>query len=84
MLNVSLKHRFFLSFNVQFDVVFYFQNEERAGLFVRDFVVSQLAGKNLMEIWDVKNPMGLLSSVLSMQGRGPPEPRYLQKTSIYS
>ncbi|CAG2244865.1 MRPL44 [Mytilus edulis] len=57
------------------------QNEERAGLFVRDFVVSQLAGKNLMEIWDVTNPMGLLSSVLSMQGRGPPEPRLLWQSA---
>ncbi|XP_052075709.1 39S ribosomal protein L44, mitochondrial-like isoform X1 [Mytilus californianus] len=57
------------------------QNEERAGLFVRDFVASQLAGKNLMEIWDVKNPMGLLSSALSMQGRGPPEPRLLWQSA---
>jgi large subunit ribosomal protein L44 len=37
----------------------------------------QLIGKNLFEIWNIVNPMGLLSSLLSTQGRAPPEPRWV-------
>ncbi|XP_070196199.1 large ribosomal subunit protein mL44-like [Littorina saxatilis] len=48
---------------------------KRAESLVRDLVLAQLVGKELMELWSVTNPMGLLMAVLDSQGRGPPEPR---------
>lgn len=40
----------------------------RAHLFVNDFVLTQLIGKDLNEIWCVENPMGLLVEELKKQG----------------
>ncbi|XP_022518928.1 39S ribosomal protein L44, mitochondrial [Astyanax mexicanus] len=53
---------------------------ERAGIFVRDFLVTQLIGKDLFEIWRVVNPMGLLVEELTCRGVPPPEPRLIQAT----
>ncbi|KAK6296818.1 39S ribosomal protein L44, mitochondrial-like [Coregonus clupeaformis] len=48
---------------------------ERAGLFLRDFLVTQLVGKDLFEMWSVVNPMGLLVEELSKRNVALPEPR---------
>lgn len=40
----------------------------RAHLFVNDFVLTQLIGKDINEIWTVENPMGLLVEELKKQG----------------
>ncbi|CAB1348773.1 unnamed protein product [Coregonus sp. 'balchen'] len=48
---------------------------ERAGLFIRDFLVTQLVGKDLFEMWSVVNPMGLLVEELSKRNVALPEPR---------
>ncbi|XP_072546788.1 large ribosomal subunit protein mL44 [Salminus brasiliensis] len=50
---------------------------ERAGTFVRDFLVTQLIGKDLFHIWKVVNPMGLLVEELTCRGICPPEPRLI-------
>ncbi|KAJ8397284.1 hypothetical protein AAFF_G00441180 [Aldrovandia affinis] len=48
---------------------------ERAGFFLRDFLVTQLLGKDLFEVWPVVNPMGLLVEELSQRKQPLPEPR---------
>ncbi|KAJ8256891.1 hypothetical protein COCON_G00190430 [Conger conger] len=48
---------------------------ERTGFFLRDFLVPQLIGKDLFEMWTVLNPMGLLVEELSRRGQPLPEPR---------
>ncbi|ESO98157.1 hypothetical protein LOTGIDRAFT_239065 [Lottia gigantea] len=53
------------------------KGKERAHLFVRDFILPQLIGKDINEMWNVVNPMGLLTAVLHFQKRGLPEPRLL-------
>ncbi|XP_062872683.1 39S ribosomal protein L44, mitochondrial isoform X2 [Trichomycterus rosablanca] len=51
---------------------------ERAGLFIRDFLVTQLIGKDLFDMWKVVNPMGLLVEELSHRGVSLPEPRLIK------
>uniref|UniRef100_A0A674C5W9 Large ribosomal subunit protein mL44 n=2 Tax=Salmo trutta TaxID=8032 RepID=A0A674C5W9_SALTR len=48
---------------------------ERAGLFLLYFLVTQLVGKDLFEMWSVVNPMGLLVEELSKRNVALPEPR---------
>ncbi|CAL1542288.1 unnamed protein product [Lymnaea stagnalis] len=57
------------------------KGQERAECFVRDFVLPQLISKDINELWELINPMGLLSAVLALIGKGPPEPRLLWKSA---
>jgi len=41
-------------------------------------VLTYLIGKDINEIWEVKNPMGLLAKVLEADGRQAPESRFDQ------
>jgi len=49
----------------------------RAETLILDLVAVQLIGKDLNEIWDVGNPLRVLSIILKNEGMGPPEPRLL-------
>ncbi|XP_008292758.1 large ribosomal subunit protein mL44 [Stegastes partitus] len=51
---------------------------ERTGLFLRDFLVTQLIGKDLFDMWTVVNPMGLLVEELSKKNTALPEPRLIR------
>ncbi|XP_076831976.1 large ribosomal subunit protein mL44 [Brachyhypopomus gauderio] len=51
---------------------------ERTGLFLRDFLLTQLIGKDLFDMWKVVNPMGLLVEELTRRGMALPEPRLIQ------
>ncbi|WAR03282.1 RM44-like protein [Mya arenaria] len=51
--------------------------EKQAEMFVLDFIIPQLVGRDVTEMWDLPNPMGLLSAMLKSAGRGEPEPRIL-------
>lgn len=51
---------------------------ERAGFFLRDFLVSQLIGKDLFDMWTVVNPMGLLMEELTKRKVPLPEPRLIR------
>uniref|UniRef100_A0A8C7KNS9 Large ribosomal subunit protein mL44 n=1 Tax=Oncorhynchus kisutch TaxID=8019 RepID=A0A8C7KNS9_ONCKI len=55
---------------------------ERAGLFLRDFLVTQLVGKDLFEMWSVVNPMGLLVEELSKRNVSLPEPRLTRSAGV--
>jgi large subunit ribosomal protein L44 len=51
----------------------------RAHLFINDFILSQLIGKDINEIWEIRNPMGVLVNELKKQGIDPTklQPRYI-------
>ncbi|XP_022048279.1 39S ribosomal protein L44, mitochondrial [Acanthochromis polyacanthus] len=51
---------------------------ERTGLFLRDFLVTELIGKDLFDMWTVVNPMGLLVEELSKKNVPLPEPRLIR------
>ncbi|XP_030600523.1 large ribosomal subunit protein mL44 [Archocentrus centrarchus] len=51
---------------------------ERTALFLRDFLVTQLIGKDLFDIWTVVNPMGLLVEELTKRKIPLPEPRLIR------
>jgi hypothetical protein len=44
----------------------FIQGEHRAEMFVLDFIVPQLVGKDINELWTVDNPMGLLAALLKV------------------
>ena len=49
----------------------------RASSLVLDLVAVQLHGQDLTDIWDIKNPMATLSTILANENRGQPEARLL-------
>ncbi|KFR01591.1 hypothetical protein N306_14081, partial [Opisthocomus hoazin] len=64
---------------------------EKAGVFVRashfqsdtlDFFIPQLIGKDLFEIWEVINPMGLLVEELTKRNISSPEPRITRQLGV--
>jgi hypothetical protein len=52
-----------------------FQGVERVQLFVKDFILTQLIGRDINALWNIVNPVGLLGKYLENMNRGPPEPR---------
>ncbi|XP_066565772.1 large ribosomal subunit protein mL44 [Amia ocellicauda] len=53
---------------------------QRAGYFIRDFLITQLIGKDLFELWPVVNPMGLLVEELTRRKLSLPEPRITRQS----
>jgi len=49
----------------------------RASRLVLDLVATQLHGKDLTDIWDIPNPMKVLSTIMANENRGEPEARLL-------
>uniref|UniRef100_A0A4W3HN68 Large ribosomal subunit protein mL44 n=1 Tax=Callorhinchus milii TaxID=7868 RepID=A0A4W3HN68_CALMI len=55
---------------------------ERTNLFIRDFLIPQLIGKDLFELWPVINPMGLLVEELTKRKVSLPEPRLTRQSGV--
>lgn len=55
-------------------------NDEHAAIFVRDFLLTTLADKDLLEIWCPDKPIELLNSMLSEQGKQNVNPRLISQT----
>ncbi|XP_020648310.3 large ribosomal subunit protein mL44 [Pogona vitticeps] len=53
---------------------------QRTEIFVRDFFIPQLIGKDLFEMWNVLNPMGLLLEELTKRNIPAPEPRLTKQS----
>ena len=51
------------------------QGQQQAELFVQDFIITQLIGKDVLELCAINNPMGLLVDVLQQLAEPEPEPR---------
>ncbi|KAJ8921129.1 hypothetical protein NQ315_013599 [Exocentrus adspersus] len=58
------------------------QNLERAELFVKDFLLSQMNGKDVYEIWDPKNPYEYLMKLLNDKGISEVEPRLCNQSAV--
>lgn len=54
--------------------------EDRAREFVCDFILTQLAGRDVNEFWEVKDPITTLTDILKRDGRGEPEPRIINES----
>ncbi|XP_070609419.1 large ribosomal subunit protein mL44 [Erythrolamprus reginae] len=55
-------------------------SSQRTEIFVRDFFIPQLIGKELFEMWNVINPMGLLLEELAKRNITVPEPRLTRQS----
>uniref|UniRef100_A0A8C8RC09 Large ribosomal subunit protein mL44 n=1 Tax=Pelusios castaneus TaxID=367368 RepID=A0A8C8RC09_9SAUR len=55
---------------------------QKTEIFIRDFLISQLIGKDLFEIWNVINPMGLLVEELIKRNISAPEPRLTRQSGV--
>lgn len=53
---------------------------ERAALFIRDFLITQMTGKELFEMWTIVNPMGLLVEELKKRNISAPESRLTRQS----
>jgi len=52
----------------------------RADKFVTDIIATQIAGKDINEIWSLTDPMKTLTNILTSSGLPPPESRLLWQT----
>lgn len=50
---------------------------DRAAIFVRDFIITQIADKDLHTIWEPEEPIKLFSEILARDGIQAPEPRLI-------
>nr|CAG4647418.1 EOG090X0DYO [Megafenestra aurita]SVE92663.1 EOG090X0DYO [Megafenestra aurita] len=53
--------------------------EEKARIFVQDMIVTQLYGQDVNELWNPKDPVGILNAILQREGKGEPEFRLIRK-----
>ncbi|XP_072263806.1 large ribosomal subunit protein mL44 [Pyxicephalus adspersus] len=53
---------------------------DTTGIFLQDFIITELIGKDLFEIWSVRDPMSLLVEQLSQRNVSPPEPRLTRES----
>uniref|UniRef100_A0A8D0GF00 Large ribosomal subunit protein mL44 n=1 Tax=Sphenodon punctatus TaxID=8508 RepID=A0A8D0GF00_SPHPU len=53
---------------------------QKSGIFIRDFFIPQLIGKDLFEMWKLINPMGLLMEELAKRNLSAPEPRLTRQS----
>ena len=49
-------------------IIFLFKGAIRDHLFINDFILTQLIGLDINEIWTIQNPMGLLCDELKKRG----------------
>ncbi|RUS81014.1 hypothetical protein EGW08_011219 [Elysia chlorotica] len=70
------------AFKAVIGALFNDKGQEQAERFVRDFVLPQLIEEDINQLWHIVNPMGLLKAMLSLSGKGEPEPRLLWKSGI--
>ncbi|XP_078522198.1 large ribosomal subunit protein mL44 [Lissotriton helveticus] len=54
---------------------------EKTEIFIRDFLITQLIGKDLFDLWTVSNPMGLLVEELAKCNVSAPEPRLTRQSA---
>jgi len=55
-------------------------DKEKANLFVTDIIATQIAGKDINEIWSLVDPMGILTKILTGSGLPAPESRLMWQT----
>lgn len=58
--------------------------EEKARIFVQDMIITQLYGQDVNELWNPKDPVGILTAILKREGKGEPEFRLIKHTGSNS
>lgn len=58
------------------------QDLNRAEQFVKDFVISQMNGKDVYELWDPKSPYEYLTKLLNERGITEVEPRLCNQSAV--
>ncbi|XP_074047365.1 large ribosomal subunit protein mL44 [Macrotis lagotis] len=53
---------------------------QKTSIFIRDFLITQMTGKELFDMWKVVNPMGLLVEELTKRNISAPEPRITRQS----
>ncbi|XP_012781286.2 large ribosomal subunit protein mL44 [Ochotona princeps] len=53
---------------------------QRTAVFIRDFLITQMTGKELFEMWKIINPMGLLVEELKKRNVSAPESRLTRQS----
>ena len=48
--------------------------------FLRDFLIPQLVGVDICDVWDIRNPMGVLREIVEREGGGEIEPRLTRRS----
>lgn len=56
-------------------------NKERIEIFIRDFLVSQLNGKDIFELWDLRSPYKYLKTLAKEKGLSELEPRLCNESA---
>lgn len=51
--------------------------EDRSNLFIRDFIITYLSGKDINDLWTIQEPLQVLSKILERDGRAQVEPRII-------
>ncbi len=55
---------------------------ERTSLFIRDFIVTQLAEQDVNDFWEIENPIEVLDTICSNEGVSKPEPRLVGHSGV--
>lgn len=53
--------------------------DERAGVFIKDFICTQLNQKDINDIWEIERPLERLEELCDSQKLGKPEPRLISE-----
>ncbi|XP_030072490.1 large ribosomal subunit protein mL44 [Microcaecilia unicolor] len=70
------------TFNAVLGALLQSAGPQRTEIFIRDFLIAQLIGKDLFDIWTVVNPMGLLLEELAKRNISAPEPRLTRHSGV--
>nr|XP_033814538.1 39S ribosomal protein L44, mitochondrial [Geotrypetes seraphini]XP_033814539.1 39S ribosomal protein L44, mitochondrial [Geotrypetes seraphini] len=70
------------TFNAVLGALLQSKGPQRTEIFIRDFLITQLIGKDLFDVWTVVNPMGLLVDELAKRNISAPEPRLTRQSGV--
>ncbi|KAK3750272.1 hypothetical protein QZH41_008121 [Actinostola sp. cb2023] len=68
------------SFYALIGAIYKDQGSQKANMFIRDFLVTQLQGKELLSLLKFKDPENLLNNILLSEGKPRPEPRIIRES----
>ncbi|XP_029470850.1 39S ribosomal protein L44, mitochondrial-like [Rhinatrema bivittatum] len=70
------------TFNAVLGALLQSAGPQRTEFFIRDFLITQMIGKDLFDVWTLVNPMGLLVEELAKRNISAPEPRLTRHSGV--
>ena len=55
---------------------------ERASLFIRDFIITQLAETDINDFWHIEDPIGMVHRICRNEGCSEPAPRLVGEAGV--